>query len=174
MCCSFRPYLTWLSHDTKWLALSADRFDIWYTCRQHEVLMKNTKYPKIDFPVRSGYHCTYLREVIKQTACTDWSSGHSQTLHNIAVLSSNPRARCTIVWHYLALPSRRLCTTFADPKRFSPLLVCHLIALDKSLGVRRIGLCETARRIIAKAVLSFIKGDLQIVASPRQLCAGQI
>ena len=53
-------------------------------------------------------------------------------------------------------------------------LSCRLIALDKCPGVRPIGVCETPRRIIAKAVLFTTKYDLQDTAGPKQLCAGQI
>ena len=76
--------------------------------------------------------------------------------------------------HALALLARRLCTTFVDPKGISPFLACRLIALDKCPGVRPIGICETPRRIIAKAVLFVTKGDLQDAAGSMQLCAGQI
>ena len=55
--------------------------------------------------------------------------------------------------HSLALLARRLCTVHVDPQGLAPLMACRLIALDKCPGVRPIGICETARRIIAKAVL---------------------
>ena len=75
--------------------------------------------------------------------------------------------------HALAAIAKRLCTTFVDPKGISPLLACRLIALDKCPGVRPIGICETPRRIIAKAVLFATKGDLMDAAGTKQLCAGQ-
>ena len=78
------------------------------------------------------------------------------------------------ICHPLALLAKRLCTTLVDPKGISPLLACCLIALDYCPGIRPICICETHRRIIAKAVLLTTKGDLQDAASPRQLCAGQI
>ena len=37
-----------------------------------------------------------------------------------------------------------------------------------------IGICETPRQIIAKAILFVTKGGLQEAADPKQLCAGQI
>ena len=76
--------------------------------------------------------------------------------------------------HALATLAKRLCTTFVDPKGISALLACRLIALDKCPGVRPIGICETPRRIIAKAVLFATKGDVQDAAGSMQLCAGQI
>ena len=67
--------------------------------------------------------------------------------------------------------ARRLCVPYVDPKG---LLTCRLIALDKCPGVRPIGICETARRVISKAVLSVAKANLQEAAGSIQLCAGQI
>lgn len=41
-------------------------------------------------------------------------------------------------------------------------------------GVRPIGICETATRIVTNAVLFATKGDLQDAAGSQQLCAGKI
>lgn len=75
--------------------------------------------------------------------------------------------------HSLALVCRRLCTTYVDPRGLAPLLVCRLIALDKCPGVRPIGVCETVRRVISKAILMVTKDDLREAAGALQLCAGQ-
>ena len=74
----------------------------------------------------------------------------------------------------LALVAKRLCSEYVDPQGIAALLACRLIALDKRPGVRPIGVCETARRIIAKAILKIIKVDIQNTAGSIQLCAGQI
>ena len=74
----------------------------------------------------------------------------------------------------LADVARRLCTTYIDPVYIAPFIACRLIALDKTPGVRPIGIGDTARRIIAKSVLMIIKGDIQDAAGTLQLCAGQI
>ena len=74
----------------------------------------------------------------------------------------------------LALFARRLCTSFVDPNALSPFLACRLIALDKCPGVRPIGICEAARRIISKAILFVLRDDIQDAAGSMQLCAGQI
>ncbi len=76
--------------------------------------------------------------------------------------------------HSLALSARRLCTDLVDPACIAPLLACRLIALNKNPGVRPIGIGDTARRIMAKAILSVTKQDLQEAAGPMQLFSGQI
>ncbi len=55
-----------------------------------------------------------------------------------------------------------------------PLLASRLIALDKRPGVRPIGIGDTARRIIAKAVLTIVASDVQEANGCRQMCGGHI
>ena len=74
----------------------------------------------------------------------------------------------------LAATAKRLCTTFVDPKSVAPLLSCRLIAISKNPGVRPIGIAETTRRIIAKAVLRITGGDIQDATGSVQLAGGQI
>ena len=74
----------------------------------------------------------------------------------------------------LALTARCLRSVYVDPSCVSSLLASRLIALDKNPGVRPIGIGETPRRIIAKAVLTVTRGDIQDTAGSVQLCAGQI
>ena len=75
--------------------------------------------------------------------------------------------------HTLALMAKWLASTYVDPKGLEPFLACRLVALDKRPGVRPIGICETARRIIAKAILAVTSEDIQEVAGSQQLHAGQ-
>ena len=56
----------------------------------------------------------------------------------------------------------------------APFLACRLNALDKRPGIRPIGFGDTVRRIIAKAVLMTVRGDVLDVTDSLQLCAGQI
>ena len=74
----------------------------------------------------------------------------------------------------IALFARRLCTTYLSPDILAPFFACRLIALDKSPGVRPIGVCEVVRQIVAKAALYIVQDDILIAAGPHQLCAGQI
>ena len=76
--------------------------------------------------------------------------------------------------HSLALVARRICTSYVDPKLISPLLACRLIALDKNPCVRPIGIGDTVRRILAKAVLSVVELDIQEASGCLQMCGGQI
>lgn len=55
----------------------------------------------------------------------------------------------------------------------APLIACRLVALDKCPGVHPIGIGETIRRIMAKAILRILAPDIQEVAGSSQLCAGQ-
>ena len=60
-----------------------------------------------------------------------------------------------------------------DPSGLVALTSCRLIALDKCLVVRPIGIGEKAYRILGKAILAVMGGDIQETAGTQQLCAGQ-
>ena len=94
--------------------------------------------------------------------------------HDWRRLCTSFKGASTNLCNSLASTARRICTTIVDPKSISPLLACRLIALDKSPGVRPIGIGDTARRIIAKAVLSVVRTDVQNASGCLQLCGGQI
>ena len=70
--------------------------------------------------------------------------------------------------------ARRLSTCFVDPSGLSAFVACRLIALDKCPGLRPIGIGETVRRIIGKAIAITITEDIQKAAGPLQVCAGHI
>ncbi len=75
--------------------------------------------------------------------------------------------------HALAVAGQRICTSNLHPDDLSAFVACRLIPLDKCPGVRPIGVGEVPRRIIAKAVLSLFRQDVQDAAGPLQVCAGQ-
>ena len=74
----------------------------------------------------------------------------------------------------LVTVAQRLCSSYVDPTAIKPLLASRLVALDKQPGVRPIGIGDTARRIIAKAVLTIVGSDVQEATGCRQMCGGQI
>ena len=55
----------------------------------------------------------------------------------------------------------------------SSLTACRLVALDKRPGVRPIGIGETLRHLISKAVLHVTRDDILKAVGCQQLCAGQ-
>ena len=67
-----------------------------------------------------------------------------------------------------------MCSSFhMDPSGISALTACRLIALDKCPGVRPIGVGETLRRLISKAILRVTRDDILKAVGSIQLCAGQ-
>ena len=72
----------------------------------------------------------------------------------------------------LAAIARRISTTFVDQSGLAAFIACRLIPLDKQPGVRPIGISETVRRIISKAILKVTKADIQNAVGSLQLCAG--
>ena len=114
--------------------------------------------------------------VIRSAAMhTTGSAGPSDIdAHGWRRLCTSFKGRSNELWHSLALVTRRICTSYVDPKSISPLLACRLIALDKNPGVQPIGIGDTAQRIIAKAVLSIVKPDIQEASGCLQMCGGQI
>lgn len=78
----------------------------------------------------------------------------------------------------VASAAKRLCTENLDPSLLQPFTACRLIPLSKSsegrpTGVRPIGICETLRRIISKAILKVVGPEIQALAGSQQLCARQ-
>ena len=74
----------------------------------------------------------------------------------------------------LASTTRRICSSFVDPRGLSAFVACRLIALDKRPGVRPIGVGETSRRIVGRAIAASISDDSQDAAGPLQVCAGHL
>jgi hypothetical protein len=73
----------------------------------------------------------------------------------------------------LASVAKRLATEMINPSYLEAFLSNRLIPLDKTPGVRPIGIGEIPRRIIGKTIIRFLKNDIQQAAGPLQLCAGQ-
>ena len=63
-----------------------------------------------------------------------------------------------------------------DPKGLSFFVAYHLIVLDKCPRVQPIGINETVRRIIGRAIAIAIaiSKDIQVAAGPLQVCAGHL
>ena len=73
----------------------------------------------------------------------------------------------------LAELAKELCINeIEDPESLEALLGCRLIPLDKNPGLRPIGIGETLRRIIGKAVMTIMKEDVLTGVGNLQLCGG--
>ena len=68
--------------------------------------------------------------------------------------------------------TRRLANTVLPWNDIRALVSNRLIALDKCPGVRPIGVGETLRRIIGKAICSATRGDIEMLCGADQLCGG--
>ena len=69
--------------------------------------------------------------------------------------------------------TKRLCREFVDPSSLTTFLACRLIPLEKGDNdVRPIGIGETLRRIVGKAVTRSIRQDIQTACGCVQVCAG--
>ena len=94
--------------------------------------------------------------------------------HEWRCLCTSHKAASRDLCASLATVARRICSSYVDPTSIKPLLACRLIALDKHPGVCPIGIGDTARRIIAKAVLTIAAPDIQDASGCLQMCGGQI
>lgn len=78
----------------------------------------------------------------------------------------------------IALLARRLCRENVHPDCLKEFTASRLIPLNKGEdklgkpGVRPIGIGETMRRIVGKAVIGLFKTDIEKTAGPLQTCAG--
>ena len=66
---------------------------------------------------------------------------------------------------------RSLCNSIIPWDNIRALLASCLIALDKCPGVCPIGVGETLRRIVGKAICSVTRFDASVICSSDQLCA---
>ena len=72
----------------------------------------------------------------------------------------------------VAALSRRLANTIVPWDQVRALVSNRLIALDKCPGVRPVGVGETLRRIVGKAVCVATRVDIEDLCGTDQLCGG--
>jgi hypothetical protein len=72
----------------------------------------------------------------------------------------------------IAYLTRQVSNSIINWDRIQALLSNRLVALDKCPGIRPIGIGETLRRIVGKAVCFVTREDVELVCESNQLCAG--
>ena len=77
-----------------------------------------------------------------------------------------------LLFDALASFARHLTSGCVDPKGVAPFFACRLRSLNKNPGVQPFGVCKIICRVIGKAILSVVGGDIQSVTGAIQLCAG--
>ena len=66
-----------------------------------------------------------------------------------------------------------MCTDLVETHIIEVFLSCHLIPLDKNLGLRSIGVDEVLRGIAGKVTVSILKEDVMKCTGTLQVCAEQ-
>ena len=69
--------------------------------------------------------------------------------------------------------AKRLCSESVPFSSIAAYTASRLIPLDKSPGVRPIGVGEVVRRVIGRAVLQLLKAEILRATGTSQLCSGQ-
>ena len=72
----------------------------------------------------------------------------------------------------IARLAKKLATEVIDPQHLDSFVACKLIPLDKCPGIRPIGIGETLRRVVGKAISWVVKADAMVAAGPLQVAAG--
>ena len=82
--------------------------------------------------------------------------------------STKPAGLCEAI----AALARKLNTNEIASSHMQAFVAGRLIPLDKSPGVRPIGIGEVLRRIVSSATMTMLKPELVAATAPLQTCAG--
>ena len=128
---------------------------------------------EINNVIYDGIHAELIRNCILRTKGTHGPSNLDadawKRMTNNSIFGSSADDLC----HSIALLARKLCSEKIKNDSLEALMACRLIPLDKSPGVRPIGIGEVLRRIVGKAVMSIVREDVLKTTGYQQLCAGQ-
>ena len=123
----------------------------------------------------SYFDCIDGNMISRATKMTKGSAGPSTTdgdFFQHILLHKNFKGAGQSLRDELARFARLIATEFIDPQIIQPYLNSRLIPLNKCPGVRPIGVGETVRRIVGKAIAWTLKLDIQKTAGPLQVCTG--
>ena len=89
-------------------------------------------------------------------------------LYRRILCSKNFKAEGKVLREEIAFFTRNLLTIAYHPSLLEVYTSCGLIPLDKSPGIRPIGIGEVLRRIVGKTVAGFLKEEIKQAAGPLQ------
>ena len=116
----------------------------------------------------------FIKKVALNTKGSAGPSGmHAECLRALLCSNRHPSESKTLR-EQIAMLTRQLLTKSFDPILLEGLVACRLIPLAKGsddMGVRPIGVGETLRRVMGKAVSWHQKGLIKASAGPLQTCA---
>jgi hypothetical protein len=99
-------------------------------------------------------------------------SGMDADLYRRILCSKNFNATGKALREQIALLARNLATKSYNPCLIGAYVNSRLIPLDKSPGVRPIGIGEVLRRIVGKTISQHTSDEIKEAAGPLQTCAG--
>ena len=99
-------------------------------------------------------------------------SGMDAEVYQRILCATNFKADGKVLQEEIAFFTRNLLTIAYHPSLLEGYTSCKLIPLDKSPGIRPIGVGEVLRRIVGKTVAGFLKEEIKEAAGPLQVCAG--
>lgn len=127
--------------------------------------------PHVDPIIFAGITGTVLRKAFLKTK---GAAGPSQAdAYQWRRMATSFGKASTDLCDAIAACARRMATEYLDPEGLMAFLCNRLIPLDKCPGIRPVGIGEVLRRVIGKAIMTVLKGDVINAAGVQQLCAGQ-
>ena len=113
-----------------------------------------------------------IRRASMKTKGSAGPSGVHADLFRSILCSNRHRSQSKELREQISLLTRNMLIHAFHPKLIEPLVACRLIPLAKKpSGVRPIGVGETLRRIMGKAVSWILKEEIKTAAGPLQTCA---
>ena len=93
-------------------------------------------------------------------------------LYRRILCSKNFKAEGKVLREEVAVFRRNLLRIAYHPALLEGYTSCRLIPLEKTPGIRPIGVGEVLRRIVGKTITGFLKEKIRSAVGPLQVCAG--
>ena len=111
-------------------------------------------------------------DAASKTKGTAGPSGMDAEVYQRILCATNFKADGKVLQEEIAFFTRNLLKIAYHSSFLEGYTSCRLIPLDKSPGIRPIGVVEVLRRIVGKTVAGFLKEEIKDAAGPLQVCAG--